>query len=33
MTHNKIGIVGWKDKSADLALALEMIAEIGRAHV
>lgn len=32
MTHNKIGIVGWKDKSADLALALEMIAEWSKTH-
>ncbi len=32
MTHNKIGIVGWKDKSADLALALEMIAEWSKSH-
>jgi len=28
----KIGIVGWKDKSADLALALEKIAQWGAAH-
>ena len=32
MNHNRIGIVGWKDKSADLALALEMIAEWSKAH-
>ncbi len=32
MNHNKIGIVGWKDKSADLALALEMIAEWSKTH-
>ena len=32
MNHNKIGIVGWKDKSADLALALEMIAEWSKSH-
>ena len=28
----KIGIVGWKDKSADLALALEKIAQWGGTH-
>ncbi len=32
MNHNRIGIVGWKDKSADLALALEMIAEWSKTH-
>lgn len=32
MNHNRIGIVGWKDKSADLALALEMIAEWSKSH-
>ena len=28
----KVGIVGWKDKSADLALALEKIAQWGATH-
>lgn len=32
MNYNRIGIVGWKDKSADLALALEMIAEWSKSH-
>lgn len=32
MNHNRIGIVGWKDKSADLALALKMIAEWSKTH-
>lgn len=32
MNYNRIGIVGWKDKSADLALALEMIAEWSKTH-
>lgn len=32
MNFRKIGIVGWKDKSADLALALETIHEWSREH-
>ena len=31
-SFNKIGIVGWKDKSPDLALALEKIAEWAASH-
>ena len=31
-SFEKIGIVGWKDKSSDLALALETIAEWARLH-
>ena len=31
-SFNKIGIVGWKDKSPDLALALEKIAEWAESH-
>lgn len=32
MQFNTIGIIGWKDKSPDLAQALETIAEWGSAH-